>query len=337
MTPEEFEEVLDIVVGRLAEDAVSNKRRADSSREFEEHVLDALRDALADRGANADPSFHPHAFPDIKVNGFGVEAKITKKNRWQANANSVFEGMRDSDVTAVYVVFGKMGSWPEVRWARYEDCITHVRITHAPRFTIDMENPARIFETMGIEYREFARLSDEEKMRHVREYARGRLKPGQRLWWLEDQGEDDHSWPLEVRMYMDLEQAEKDVLRAEAALLCPRVVAPRGTKHKYVDAALYLLRRHGVFCPQARDLYSAGSVALRDNPERGGHYLSRAFRSIERQMRTAAKELPDELIVEYWGKSCPPDERISEWLRQADELAGDWTPSEEMFTSDDDD
>ena len=334
MTPAEFEAILEEATLQLTKTAQEVEQLASDSKEFERVVLDKLREVVMATSAQAQPTFHQHAFPDIAVNGFGVEVKFTKKNSWQAVGNSVFEGMRDPTVERVYVIFGKMGGWPEVRWARYEECITHVRISHAPRFVIQMEDANPLFSIIGIEYSEFARLSAEEKMEHVREYSRSRLKTGERLWWLEDQGVDEHTWPAEVRLYMHLDSEEKDQLRAEAALLCPEIVAPPQTKFKYADAALYLLRQHGVFCPQARDLFSAGSVALRDDPERGGNYLLRALEGIQDEMRTAARELDDELFVEYWGESCPPERRVVEWLKRADQIARDWLPSEYLFLSD---
>ena len=51
---------------------------------------------------------------------------------------------------------------------------------------------------------------------------------------------------------------------------------------------MYLLTYHGVFCSQARDLFSAGSVALRLDGTRGGNYLLRALRDIEQLMIDAA-------------------------------------------------
>jgi hypothetical protein len=94
---------------------------------------------------------------------------------------------------------------------------------------------------------------------------------------------------------------------------------------------LYLLTYRGVLCPQARDLFTAGSVALRADETRGGNYMARSLQDIEAEMRTAAMELEDALFVEYWGFSVPPQKRISRWLQLADQHATDWKPSKELF------
>ena len=330
MTPQEFEDVLEEAVSSLVV-RVQTVQICRDARTFEHWVCDALRQASAGRGVYANPTFHPHAFPDIAVNGFGVEVKYTAKNSWLAVGNSIFEGMRESSVDSVYVVFGKMGGWPEVRWKRYEDCVTHVRISHAPRFVLEMDRDSPLFDVMELPYDDFRMLSPEKKMTHVRNYARSRLREGERLWWLEDLDDQDHTLPMQVRLYMRLAQDEKRVLRAEAAILCPQIVKPSRTRNKYTDAALYLLTRHGVFCPQTRDLFTAGSVALRSDDTRGGNYVLRALQDIEQEMRDAAERLDHELFVEYWGSSFPPKARLREWLRRADNYARDWRPSDHLF------
>ena len=104
-----------------------------------------------------------------------------------------------------------------------------------------------------------------------------------------------------------LPDTEKRVLRAEAALLCPQICGPsRGPagQRKYIDATLYLLMHHGVFCNQARDLFSAGSVAEHVKPiSEDEPYVSRALRDIEHLMVDAATRLEDVLFEEYWGQS----------------------------------
>jgi hypothetical protein len=272
-------------------------------------------------------------FPDIVIGEFGIEVKFVNADSWRSIANSVFEGTRDPNVKHIYVLFGKMGGTPEVRWGKYEDCVMHVRTSHVPRFEVEIGAQESLFKKFGVSYQQFCTFSPHDKMEHIRRYARGRLKKGDRLWWLEDkpEREQEHSLPLEVRLYMNLEQDEKRRLRAEAALLCPQIVKPSRSKKKYDDVAIYLLTYHGVLVSQARDLFSAGSVALRADGKRGGNYILRALKDIEAEMRLAAAQLEDALFVEYWGKSVPPKDRIKEWLKRADALAEGWQPSKMLF------
>jgi hypothetical protein len=325
MTPDEFERVLDRAVEQLGID-VRESTKYHAPDQFELHVRDALQEAAKGQGITIVPTFHPHAFPDIRANGFGVEVKTTNKDVWQSVGNSVFEGMRDVSVNKIYVIFGKMGGLPSVKWGRYEERITHVRISHAPRFVLEMDKDSPLFGKIDISYDDFCRLPPSEKMQHIRQYSRGRLKPGERLWWLED--ENSQGIALEVKLYMKLPATEKTKLRAEGALLFPQIVGGSRVKDKYNDVAFFFLKYHNVFCPQTRDLYSAGSVA---GKERGGNYLSRALKNIETEMRTAAASLDDELFVEYWGTPVPPENRVKEWLNRADNLAKGWKPSEELF------
>jgi hypothetical protein len=329
MTPAEFRDILDRLVGRLTIEARAGG--FDSSTSFESRVRELVSkdpDA-AEYTIDFDP--HPQAFPDIAVGDFGIEVKYTAGDTWRSVANSVLERHRLDAVSEIYVVFGKMGGNPEVRWGAYEQAVMHVRTSHVPRFELDLDTERSLFEIMGITYGEFRVLSMHEKMEHIRGYARGRLKEGERLWWLEDAPGSIHSLPIEARLYTTLATEEKSKLRAEAALLSPRVVAPSTTRKKYDDAVLYILTYHGVLCHQARDLFTAGSVANPQNDDEGGRYIQRALELLERDMELAAQRLDDALFAEYWGEVVPVEDRLAEWLRRADALARDWVPSDVLF------
>jgi len=327
MTRDEFEALLDTVCDQLGNELQASTKYHGAD-EFQQRVFNVMRELATGQNLDVDPTFHPHAFPDIHANGFGVEVKTTVKDSWLSVGNSVFEGMRDPDVQKIYVVFGKMGGMPSVKWGRYEDRITHVRISHAPRFVLEMDKDSSLFGKMNIAYEDFARLTPHGKMQHVRDYSRGRLKPGERLWWLEDVPGEQKTLPVEVRLYMSLEPEEKLRYRGEASLLCPEIVKGSRAKNKYNNAALYLLTVHGIFCTQTRDLFSAGSAA---GKERGGNYVLRALKNVETQMREAAAKLSTGLIEEYWGEAIEPPDRIKEWLKRADGYAKDWKPSDHLF------
>jgi len=301
------------------------------SIQFESRVREVLKDLISDFGLSVDFDPHPYVFPDIVLGKFGVEVKFTTGDTWRSVANSVFESTRSESVEHIYIVFGKMGGEPAVDWDSYDNCVIHVRTSHVPRFEVQIRPQESLFTKMGISYKDFCHISVHERMEHIRKYARSRLKPGERLWWLEDKPDGEHSLPIEARIYLTLGQQEKRRLRAEAALLCPQIVKPSRSKHKYDDAALYLLTYHGVLCPQARDLFSAGSVAMRSDAKRGGNYVLRALLDIQSEMRNAALTMEDALFLEYWGKSVRPEDRLKEWLMMADAHATTWKPSLHLF------
>lgn len=332
MKQEEFESVLDSICAKLTEEA--NRAIFKDAKHFENRVREVLQEAVkGDTSVTIDFDPHPQAFPDIAVGQFGVEVKFTLNDTWRSVANSILETNRVESVEKVYLVFGKMGGTPEVRWGDYEQSVIHVRTSHVPRFEVELFASRSLFELMGVSYDNFRLLPMEDKMHYIRTYARSRLKPGERLWWLEDRPDADHSLPIQARLYTSLTTKEKTRLRAEAALLCPNIVQSGRARNKYDDVVLYLLTYHGVVCHQARDLFSAGSVANPDNDDAGGLYIERALKLIETEMEEAALQMDDALFVEYWGESVRPDLRIRRWLEKADAIADNWVPSERLFLS----
>jgi hypothetical protein len=95
-------------------------------------------------------------------------------------------------------------------------------------------------------------------------------------------------------------------------------VAPSKSRRKYDDVSLYLLNYRGVIASQVRDLFSAGSVALRADQTRGGTYIKRALEDIQAEMIQAVGSLPDALFEDYWGEVVPKENRIRWWLAEAD-------------------
>lgn len=329
MTTNEFELLLDDISNRLRTEA--NGLGFTSATHFESRVRETANDCLNDPLIVVDFNPHPHAFPDIALGEHGIEVKFTTNDTWRSVANSVLETNRIEAVKNVYIMFGKMGGEPDVKWARYEDSVMHVRTSHVPRFEVEIGAESPLFEQMDVLYDDFRQLEMHEKMNYIREYARGRLREGERLWWLEDAPGEEHTLPIQARLYTKLSMEEKTQYRAEAVLLCPRIVDSGRSRNKYDDVVLYLLTYHGVLCHQARDLFSAGSVANPNNDNAGGLYIERAIKLLEPKIREAALTMDDALFEEYWGVPVPPENRISEWLRRADSHARGWTPSEVLF------
>lgn len=334
MTTEEFESMLDKCCDILTSEALQKGFK--SSKHFEDRVREVL-DSLTveDSSIKIDYNSPTQAFPDIAMGEYGVEVKYTTSDTWRSIANSVLETQRVESVKYIYVVFGKMGGTPEVRWGEYEASVVHVRTSHVPRFEVEIASSAEnsresLFKQMGIRYEDFRQLDMTEKMKYIRAYAR-KIHPDGRLWWIEERDTDEHTLPIQARLYTNLSTEEKTRLRAEAALVCPKIVKSGRDRNKYDDVVLYLLTYHGVLCHQARDLFSAGSVANPANDDNGGIYIERALKLIEDDMRKAAMEMDDAIFVEYWGESVPPEQRIKRWLEKADAFARAWKPSKSLF------
>ena len=336
MTKSDFERLLDVCCGTLTHEARTVGFA--TAPQFENRVRQVLDDLLRDESSlRVDFTPPPQEFPDIALGEYGVEVKFTMSDTWKSIANSILESQRAAGVKYIYIVFGKMGGKPEVRWGDYEKSVVHVRTSHVPRFEVELPTAGKVkreslFEAMGISYDEFSRLDVHGKMKYVREYAR-KKHPGERLWWIDDSNGDEHTLPANIRLYTNLSPAEKTRLRAEAVLLCPSVLKSGRSRNKYDDVVMFMLSFHGVLCHQARDLFSAGSVANPDNDDKGGLYIERALKLLETDMIEAAAQLDDALFVEYWGESVPKKDRISRWLKKADKIAVGWKPSEVLFVS----
>lgn len=292
MTLEEFEAILDQAIQTMNQQASAGMPGYADSDEFEKTVLAQLR--LSCRGvAKADPAFHDSAFPDIVVNGFGVEVKFTSSSTWHGTGNSIFEGMRDKAANRVYLIYFR-SDISEARWSRYEECIKGVRISHSPRYMIDMDGGGNFFRNLNMTLEEFKDLEMKQKMVLVKDDVQKRLKKGERLWWFGD--EQDHTIPVNVRLYRNLPTPIQSDLRAEAALMCPEIFQGSRKRGKYDGIAVYLLTQHGVLASNVRDMFSAGSVA---GPERGGDYVLRSVKHNMQAIFRMAAKLDDALFVEY--------------------------------------
>lgn len=330
MEKDKFESYLDVIAAALRTEAQQSPFK--TAKQFEDRVREVGKAILESGGSIIDFEPHPQAFPDIEIGKFGIEVKFTLNDNWRSVGNSVLETNRIQSVKHVYLMFGKMGGVPDVQWGSYEDCVMHVRTSHVPRFEVQIGAETSLFEKMGVNYESFRQLQMHDKMEYIREYARGRLREGERLWWLEDSSGEEHTLPIQARLYTELDNEEKTRLRAEAILLCPQILKSGRARNKYGDVALFLLTYHGVLSHQARDMFSAGSVGNPNNDGKGGLYIARMLLLMEEELMKAAHRMDIALFQEYWGVPVPPHERIKEWLRRADHCAGQaWKPSEVLF------
>jgi len=193
-------------------------------------------------------------FPDIvfEETEFGVEIKTAQKG-WSCLGNSVAASTLVDGVSDIYLLFGSGEKQFEARFARYEDCVKSVEVTHSPRYVLDMDLDPSASYLKGIGHTLSEMLSMDDPIGCVVEEARRNLKPGERVWWISEQ----HSTPLKLVTWESLDSERKSELISSAFAFFPGAVL-KHPRAEYTDFVLWLIQRKAVFCSSVRDNFSAG-------------------------------------------------------------------------------
>lgn len=199
-------------------------------------------------------------FPDIQAEHYyGIEVKSTKSNSWTSTGSSIFENTRIEDVERIYMLFGKLGGTPaEFRLRPYQDCLSDIALTHAPRYMIDMniadnEEQPTIFDKFNVDYDSFRLWSEKEKYNKLQQYTIETTPEGKGMpWWI---GENA-TIPMVIRIFNDLPVEEKLPIQAQMFVLFPEIFSNSSSKYK--RSALWLCSRKAMVCSCFRDMFSAG-------------------------------------------------------------------------------
>jgi len=248
------------------------------------------------------------AFPDIVAKRFfGVEVKMTQKDGWTSPGNSVRELSRAEDVERIYMLFGKFGGGFDVAVRPYQDCLSEVRVTHSPRYMINMNLAAgaSIFDKLGTSYDEL-RL-DPQIITRIKSYYRSQLKDGEELWWLD---EERSTAPI-IKPFSSLPEAEKRRLKAEAMLLFPEIFGSSNVKFERVAA--YWISEYGIVSAALRDTFTAGgrgSINERYTVPQIGLQLY----ALANDIQELAHEIEPEKLEYYWRTRIGTHDPLEVWL-----------------------
>ena len=196
-------------------------------------------------------------FPDILAKKyFGVEVKTTKEDKWWSAGNSIFETTRLNEVERIFILFAKFGGDFGIRYKPYQECLSEIRVTHSPRYTVNMVLPEgeSIFHKMEVDYNTFRKST--EKIRFIKEYYRRQLKKGEEFWWMGDIEQDESELHPIIRSFQVLEKTERERFIINSMILFPEIF---GNKHsKFERAVLYLFSGYGAVCSNIRDVFTSG-------------------------------------------------------------------------------
>ncbi|WP_439243625.1 hypothetical protein [Lonepinella sp. BR2474] len=305
-----------------------------SGNKFEQFVFESMQ-------AVAQNTVFEHAlyrtsdreFPDIIAKGYwGVEVKFTKDDKWLSIGNSILESSRVSSVEKIYIFFGKCGGVPEIKYRRYEDCLSGISVTHYPRYQIDMTlaEGHSIFDKIGISYDELRQ--DKRPVSKIRQYYKKQLKNNDSLWWID---EESTAKQFAIYSFANLEQQQKDKLIAESFILFPEILSNK--QDKYAKACAFWVSYYSVICPNMRDLYSAGGkVGLADiEAEQQAYYqqwqidkLSQVFYRLLFQYQPIIKSLLGNIdlavVEDCWNEQMADyDSLVKKWCSKIDHYSLD--------------
>lgn len=201
-----------------------------------------------------------HIFPDILLHStrYGVEIKSTLKDSWTSTGSSIIESTRDADTERIYMLFAKLGGIPQFRCKPYQQCLSNIAVTHAPRYLIDMNltEKENIFSLMHTNYDDFRLLPESSKIAQVRQYYKKKAKAKGKYempWWMEG------TTNVNLSFYNDMDPEEKREIEAQAFILFPSLFnISKDRQNKYKSLALWLCSNHSLLCTNMRDLFTAG-------------------------------------------------------------------------------
>lgn len=229
---------------------------------FEAMVVDAFKHlSQGTPFENNISGTKPAEFPDVVAGSFGVEIKATSSNHWRSAGNSILETTRKPRIAHIYMFFGKLGGKPDIKYANYEDCLSDVRATHYPRYSIDMnvEKDKTIFKLLNISYDDLR--GNESPARLIKRYYKTSKDKNKILWWLDDEEETEEQSAIAkpyIQSWQVLKTENKKEIIGQCFAYFPEVLKGRGHNDKFEAAMLYVIGRHNVVSSSFRDNFSAG-------------------------------------------------------------------------------
>lgn len=304
-------------VTKNIEDKLQNEKIGDkdvqkmTGADFENVVYDSLIEAGFEK---EEISHSTQKFPDFVLEDLsdgdkiGVEVKKTDAAKWEVIGGSIYESLKN-DIEDTYVLMAKLGGdKPEVRLRKYEECIDDLKVTHSPRFYLNLDLEEGADYLTRNDAKDLLELSGDELNRKIRKL----LRTQKSTWWSEGK----------TVAFSDLPQEEKGIYLNEGIALFPEVF--RGDYRKFTPWLVYSCF---VWCGNVRDIFSAGgNKYVEDMHIYVSAIMYRALQNAE-NIRQRIVEMTEDEQIKFWGVSAENiSERIDKWLQLVEDnlkISGD--------------
>jgi hypothetical protein len=301
--------------------------RENAGLKFEKIVFDELRRSKEELGYQGRLELiSGQRFPDIvsyvnKVNGFGLEVKTTREDKWRTVGSSIFEGTRISNLSKINLLFAKFGQSIEFMCKKYEDCLYDVAITHSPRYLIDMciDNHETIFSKINISY-DILRSMD-NPFDPIRTYYKSLNGNKKEVWWLSN---EEKVTDLSIHFWKDLKRNRKSELIAELFALFPTLFSNSTTKFQKPTA--WLMSKHNIIDPSFRDKLTAGGKKIIYGVKMPKIYFN--FHNLINEVRQKITELSNSDIRYYWEIEPEEIDRVQMWKKISKNINIKLTPQQ---------
>lgn len=232
-----------------------HKTSGSNNNGFERLIRDILYDYPLDT-----PRFHyqcnfGHYFPDIDIfldgKKYGIELKSTQNDTYVINGGSVLETTGGSGYTEIFLFFGTRSSKDDnkykIRFMPYWKAIKAVKVTHSPRYLLDMDTTESLFHSND-DYEKLRQGAKVEKIHFIHNELR---KAAGNKWYSPQEVEKVPPVP-----FNSLDQMEKSKLICEALIIFPSDLLRK--KALYDNINKYFISQYFVFSSSMRDSFSAG-------------------------------------------------------------------------------
>lgn len=211
-----------------------------------------------------------HHFPDMDVTidniKYGIELKSRNNGSWTNNGGSVFESVTSQDYEEIYLFFGTIDiknqeKTYKVEFAPYWSVTESIKVTHKPRYFINMNTQKSIFNNKK-DYEKIRTMSETEKNNYVQKILKENTEKPQ--WYITESEE------VVPTLINSLEKNRKNELIAEMLVLFPNdllktIGKDEKGKSDYTRITKYLISNYFFYSPSTRDLFSAGGKYTYNN------------------------------------------------------------------------